>query len=96
MNAYLATWLGEAAALAGTPSLNDIEGYSTMTDILIVGGGLSGARLIQELTREEMKPRPGRQIRILAIDKRGEFGGGIAYGEAVPLEFLLSVRPDTL
>jgi len=59
-------------------------------DLLIIGGGLSGASLIQELTRQVPKPPPGRQIRILAVEKSGEFGGGIAYGKALPLEYLLN------
>lgn len=62
----------------------------TDPDLLIIGSGLSGASLIQELTRRVPDPPPGRQIRILAVEKRGEFGGGIAYGKAMPLEFVLN------
>ena len=59
-------------------------------DIMIIGGGLAGASLIQELTRIVSDLDLGPHVSILAVEKNGDFGGGLAYHKDVPLEFLLN------
>ncbi|OUM08138.1 pyridine nucleotide-disulfide oxidoreductase [Pseudomonas syringae] len=71
-----------------------IDNPDQTADVLIVGGGLSGAMLAAQLLR-----RPGRR-RILIIETRGELGRGEAYSATEPGHTLngnaarMSVDPD--
>lgn len=82
--------LTKTSALHPNESQTDMFHPNDTVDLLIPGGGLAGASLIQELTLSVPSSRLNRQFRILAVEKSGDFGGGLAYGKGVPIEFLLN------
>jgi uncharacterized NAD(P)/FAD-binding protein YdhS len=69
-------------------------------DLLIIGGGYSGTSLLCAVLEtllgnnqiSKASTISPREIRILMLDRKGDFGGGIAYGEKVAPEFLLIDR----
>jgi len=68
---------------------------SAAFDVAIVGGGASGTLLAVQLLRRAERP-----VRLLLIDRSGDFGGGIAYRTEEPLHLLnvpaarMSALPD--
>ena len=60
-------------------------------DLLIVGGGFSGSRLLVDLiARLGLAGRaPSRAVEVTMIDRLGAFGGGVPYGPASDPAFLL-------
>jgi uncharacterized NAD(P)/FAD-binding protein YdhS len=52
---------------------------SAPSDLALVGGGLSGTLALLSLA-DEMERRAGRPRRVVLVDRRGDFGGGVPYG----------------
>jgi uncharacterized NAD(P)/FAD-binding protein YdhS len=66
-------------------------------DLAFIGGGVSSVATLERLLEEargsvdrvgERVARTGRPIRIFILDKGGDFGGGVPYGNSVPTGFL--------
>ena len=61
-------------------------------DLTFVGGGVSCVAVLEELVARSLaEPRiwqggaaTGRPLRVLIVDRGGEFGGGVPYGRSVP------------
>src|SRR5690606_27805914 len=63
---------------------------SSEKTIAIVGGGFAGCALAIQLLRRASAP-----LRILLIERKPPFGGGVAYGTKSP-DHLLNVRADQM
>jgi len=69
----------------------------TNVNLLIIGGGYSGTSLLNAIVEDILRQKANGpatafrngKLRILMVDRKGDFGGGLAYGEKVPPEFLL-------